>query len=288
NMLNGAVPLILGGLGVSIAMKAGSLNLGGEGQIYTGAFIATITALSIPQWGFSGGLCAIIAGAAAAGFFSSLSGVFKAQWKTSELITTFLVSNILILVINYFVTGPFLDPETSLLSTRKISQALRLPLILPPSNLSAAAFAALAAVVAVHVFLKRTKLGYEMRMAGANELFARYGGINTKMNTVIAMFLSGAFYGLAGGLSVMGTYYAAIKEFSSGMGWNGLATALIARFYPPALIPASIFLAWISSGARIAMQNSDITYEVALVAQSAVFFLATSLSLRIAFSRKPR
>jgi simple sugar transport system permease protein len=86
----------------------------------------------------------------------------------------------------------------------------------------------------------------------------------------------------------MGTYYGTIKEFSAGLGWNGLAAALIARFYPPALIPASFFLAWIGSGARIAMQNSDITYEVALIVQSVIFFLATSISLRTAFKRKPR
>jgi simple sugar transport system permease protein len=288
NMLNGAVPLILGGLGVSIAMKAGSLNLGGEGQIYSGAFIATITALSLAQLGWVAGFCAIIAGAAAAGIFAALSGICKALWKTSELITTFLISNTMILVVNYLVSGPFLDPETSLLSTRKITPNLRLPQIMPPSNLSAAVFIALAAVATVHIILKRTKLGYELRMAGANELFARYGGINTKLNTVLAMFLSGAFYGLAGGLAVMGTYYGTIKEFSAGLGWNGLAAALIARFYPPALIPASIFLAWIGSGARIAMQNSDITYEVALIVQSVIFFLATSISLRTALKRKPR
>jgi simple sugar transport system permease protein len=288
NMLNGAVPLILGGLGVSIAMKAGSLNLGGEGQIYSGAFIATITAISLAQLGWVAGFCAIIAGAAAAGISAALSGICKVRWKTSELITTFLISNILILIINYLVSGPFLDPETSLLSTRKIALSLRLPLIMPPSSLSAAVFFALASVAAVQIFLSRTKLGYELRMAGANELFARYGGINTKINTVLSMFLSGAFYGLAGGLAILGTYYGTIKEFSAGLGWNGLAAALIARFSPPALIPASIFLAWIGSGARIAMQNSDITYEVAFIIQSVIFFLATSLSLRTAFKWKPR
>jgi simple sugar transport system permease protein len=131
-------------------------------------------------------------------------------------------------------------------------------------------------------------MGYEIRMAGDNETFARYGGINTKLNTILAMFMSGAFYGLAGGLAVFGTYYGTIKEFSSGMGWNGLAVALIARFQPLAVIPASIFFAWIGSGARIAMQNSDTTFEVASIVQSVVFFLITSLILRNIFMVKVR
>lgn len=285
NMLNSAVPLILGAVGVSVAMKAGSLNLGGEGQIYGGAFAATVAALSLERLGPAGGLIALMAGAFFAGAAAALSGFCKARWNASELITSFLLSNALLLIVNYLVNGPFLDPETSLQSTGKIAAAFRLPLILPPSNLSAALFAALAALIAAQVFLTQTKRGYELRMAGANELFARYGGINTKVNTVLAMFLSGVFYGLAGGLAVFGTYYATVKEFSSGMGWNSLAVALLARFHPPAVLPAAVFFAWITSGARLAMQHSDITFEVASIVQSVIFFLATSMSLRGIFRR---
>jgi len=116
-------------------------------------------------------------------------------------------------------------------------------------------------------------------MAGINEMFARYGGINTGRNTVLAMFYSGAMYGLAGALSVFGTYYSAINGFSSGFGWNGLAAALIAGFNPTAVLPASLFFSWIISGAKTAMQNSDITFEIAMVVQSVIFFLATSAFL---------
>ncbi|MDR1319730.1 MAG: ABC transporter permease, partial [Treponema sp.] len=245
NMLNSAIPLAFGGLGVSIAMKGGHFNLGGEGQIYAGAFTATVCALVLAPLGIFGGVLALFAGACFAGAAAGFSGFCKARWNTSELITTFLVSNILTLIVNYLVNGPFHDPETNLQSTKKIAAALRLPLILPPSNLSAAVFAALAAVVLTQFFLGRTRPGYEIRMAGANETFARYGGINTALNTVLAMFLSGALYGLAGGLAVFGTYYGTVKEFSSGLGWNGLAVALIARFYPPAVIPAALFFSWI-------------------------------------------
>jgi simple sugar transport system permease protein len=286
NMLNSAAPLILGGIGVSIAMRANHFNLGGEGQVYAGAFVTTALALSLAHWGIAGAALALLAGAFFSGFAAGFSGLCKARWNTNELITSFLLSNVLILLTNYLVTGPFLDPATSLQSTRKIPPAFHLPRILPPSNLSAALLIALAAAILAQLFLTRTRRGYEIRAAGANEMFARYGGINTKVNTTLTMFLSGAFYGLAGGLAVYGTYYATIKEFSAGMGWNGLAAALIARFRPPALIPAGIFFAWIGSGARIAMQNSDISFETAAIVQSVVFFLVTSMSLRNVFGGK--
>ncbi|MCL2126635.1 MAG: ABC transporter permease [Treponema sp.] len=285
-LLNGAIPLILGGLGVSVAMRAGSLNLGGEGQIYSGAFAATAAALALERFGFFGGLAAVCAGVFFAGAAASFSGFCKARWNTNELITSFLLSNALILIVNYLVNGPFLDPETNLQSTRKIAAGLRLPRFWPPADVSSALPVAVAAAAAVYFFLKETKLGYELRMAGANEMFARYGGINTRLNTVLAMFLSGAFYGLAGALAVFGTYYGTVKEFSSGLGWNGLAAALMADFNPLAVIPASLFLSWISTGAKIAMQNSDITFETASVVQSVIFFLATSAVLRGLFKKK--
>ena len=288
SLLNSAIPLMLGGLGVSIAMKTGNLNLGGEGQIYAGAFTTTITALSLAHLGFLGGVTAILSGIMIAGLAAAVSGAFKAWWNTSEVITTFLISNILLRIVNYLVNGPFLDPRTNLQATAKIDESLRLPGILPPSNLSAALFIALAVLCLAHVFLYRTRRGYEFRISGANEVFARYGGINTKLNTILAMFLSGALYGLAGALAVCGTHYGTIKGFSDGLGWNGLAVALIARFYPPAIIPASLFFAWIGSGARIAMQNSEITFETAFIVQALIFFLATSMYLSSLFRKKQR
>jgi simple sugar transport system permease protein len=280
NMLNSGIPLIFGGLGVSIALQAGNYNLGGEGQIYSGAFITTLCALALAPLGWVGALLALLAGSCFAGLTAAFSGFCKVRWNTNELITSFLVSNMLILVVNYCITGPFLDPDTNLQSTRKIPESFRLSRILPPSSLSTALFIALFAVVVVWFFLYRTRLGYEMRLTGFNPLFARYGGISEPLTRILAMFLSGALYGLGGGLAIYGTYYSAMKEFSAGIGWNSIAVALIARTRPALVIPAALFFAWIGSGARMAMQFSDVTVEIASIAQSMVFFLVTSAVLR--------
>jgi simple sugar transport system permease protein len=294
NMLNSAIPLIFGGLGVSIAMRGGSLNLGGEGQIYAGAFVSTIAALSLSSLarpgplGILGALIALGAGALFSGVMAGFSGFLKVKWKTSELITSFLLSNAIILIVNYCITGPFPDPETNLQSTRKIAPAFRLPPILPPSNLSAALFIAILASCLVWIFLRKTRAGYEIRLCGFNDMFAKYGGINTGRSVILSMFLSGALYGIGGGMAIFGTYYGTIKEFSSGMGWNGLAAALIARSKPGGVIPAAIFFAWISSGVRMAMQFSDVTIELASIVQSVVFFLVTSQALTDLFRKGER
>jgi ABC-type uncharacterized transport system ATPase subunit/ABC-type uncharacterized transport system permease subunit len=288
NMLNSAVPLIFGGLGASIAMRSNNLNLGGEGQVYIGGFISAVAALALAPLGALGAAAGLLAGALGAGLIAGASGFLKAAWGASELTSTFLLSNILLLIVDYLITGPFLDSETSLQSTAKIAPWFRLPKILPPSSLSAALFCAVAVLILVYFFLYHTLMGYEMRISGLNETFARYGGIDTAKSIVSAMFLSGALYGLAGGMAVYGTYYAAVKGFSAGMGWNGLAVALIARSRPQAVIPAAIFFAWIESGASLAMQFSDVTIELASVAQSVVFFMASSAVIRAIFTPMKR
>jgi simple sugar transport system permease protein len=276
NMLNSSVPLIFGGLGITVAIRAGNLNLGGEGQIYSGAFVTTVVAIALARLGPFGAVLALLSGMVFSGLVAALSGFCKARWNTNELITTFLLSNALILVINYCITGPFKDPATNLQSTQKIPEIFYLPRVLPPSNLSAALFIALAAAVLVWVFLYRTRSGYDLRMSGLSPMFSRYGGISPGISVILSMFISGAFYGLGGGLAIYGTYYSAIKEFSSGFGWNSLAAAFIARSRPLFVIPAALFFAWINSGARMAMQFSDVTYEIASLVQSVVFFLVTA------------
>ena len=286
NMVNAAVPLIFGALGIIIAVKAGSFNLGGEGQIYLSAFVTVAAALPLSQFGMIGAILAAAAGSLAAGVLSAFSGFCRAKWNTSELISTFLLSCAVIPVINFFITGPFLDPETSLLSTKKIPQSMRLTLLLEPSGLNTGLFIAFVFVLLTYFFLKKTKKGYEFRITGSNELFARYGGINTKLNTVLAMAFSGFLYGLAGSISVLGTHHAVIKEFSSGLGWSGLTVALIAGFSPGAVLPCALFIAWINAGARNAMQNTGLTYEVAVIVQAVIFFLSTSLVIKNLFLNK--
>ncbi len=288
NMLNGAIPLIFGGLGVSLAMRSGNFNLGGEGQIYSGALVTTLCAIAFASLGFIGAILALFIGASVAGGLAGLSGYLRMKWNTSELITSFLVSNAVVLVVNYLIAGPFMDPATSLIATRKIPESFRLSALLPPSSLSSALFFALVAVIAVHIYLYKTKSGYELRMTGLNSRFAKYGGINTRKFIILPMFLSGFLYGLGGGFAIYGTYFSSIKEFSAGMGWNGLAVALIAKSKPSMVIPAALFFAYIEAGARSAMLHSDVTFEIAAIVQSIVFFLISSEVLLSLFEKRGR
>ncbi len=280
NMINDAIPLIIGGLGVSLAFRAGNMNIGGEGQVYTGALIATIVAIALEGFGEIGVVLSIFLAMAASGLLAGFSGYLKAKWNTNELITTFLVSNAMILIVNYLISGPFVDPLTNLISTRQIPEVAELTLVLPPSNLNTSLVTALAAVFIIHALMYRSKTGFELRMYGNNNKFAMYAGISHTYYQIMPMFVSGAMYGLSGAMAIFGTYHAVIKEFSVGLGWNALAVALIARYRPFAVIPAALFFAYIDSGAHSAMLYSDVTFELSSIVQATVFFLVSSVTLQ--------
>lgn len=276
NMLDTASLLVLSGLGVSVAFRAGVFNLGGEGQTYIGALSAALVALAIPQWpGIPGVLVAVIAAVGVAAAVGAVSGVLRAVWGVDELITSFLVSGALLPIIDYAVSGPLRDPNSYLLSTPLIPKQFRFVPVLPPSHLNATALIALASAFGVAVVIVKTLRGYELRMSGTNRRFARYGGIKTAAYLTFPMAASAGFHGLAGSMHVLGTRYASVQSGTAGLGWNGIAVALIAESNPLAVIPAALIFAYLDAATKTAMMNTEFSFELSAVLQGLVFLFIT-------------
>jgi len=280
NMLNASIPLVFTGLGISIAFTSSMFNLGGEGQVYSGALVATVICLVLSSAnGYLGGLVALTGSLVAGAILAGFSGFAKMKWGTNELISSFLISGAIVLVVNYFITGPLDDPANNLLATYTIGTQYHFVRIFPPSQLNISAVFAILAAGLVYFLMYYTHLGYEIRMVGLNREFARYGGINVSTYMVLPMVLSGALHGLAGGISILGTYHMAVKGFSYGIGWNGIAVALIAKNHPLGILPAALFFAYLEAGAKAAMLHSDITFEIAAIVQSLIFYLVTAQAI---------
>lgn len=277
NTLNSMIPLMLGGLGILVALKCGLMNLGGEGQIYIGALFASIFAYKFQGLGYISIVIGLIAGFLISSLIAGISGIFKVKYNTSEMITSYLISVVVTSITNYLISSPYKDPKTNLVATSKIKYMLHD--ILLPSQLTTGIIYAVIIIIVLNRILNHTRFGYENRMVGYNKEFARYGGISINKTYMLSMLLSGGLHGLAGGFAIVGTYGTAIKSFSSGMGWNAIAIALIALNNPLGVIPAAFFFAWINQGTLIAMQTTNITSDIALIVQSCILFLTTSVVL---------
>lgn len=272
NLLSRAGMLALTGAGVVVAFRAGVFNLGGEGQVYLAAVVTTAVLLAgaIPL------LPAVLVGAGSAAALGGLSGWLRHRTGADELITSFLLAAAITPVIDYLLVGPLRDQNSSLLATPEIPETAQLAPLLVPSSLSTGALWAIVAIVVLWLLLYRTLFGYELRIVGYNRQLARYAGIAVGWYTVVPMALSGLLHGLAGAVLVTGVHHRSILQFSGGLGWNGIAVALIARNRPGMILPAALFFAFLEAGARAAVLQNQTTWELGSIVQGVVFLFVTA------------
>lgn len=277
NMLAEVGILVLAGLGAGVAFGSRNFNLGGEGQVYLGSVVTAAICLALP----SGSpvlvpLLAAVASALASASLGWASGRLKLSLGVDELISSFLVSAAVVYFCDFMVTGPLQDASSNFQATGQIPGAFRFARIMPPSNLSTAVVPVLAILVLMAILLARTRFGFELSLMGKNAEFARYVGIDQGFYRTAPMAISGALYGLAGSFLVLGSYYRVMKGFSSGIGWTGIAVALVAGNAPLAMLPAAFLFGYLDAGAKAVMVGADVTQEIVSVVQAAVFLFITA------------
>lgn len=279
NMFDYMALLLPASLAAAFAFRAGLCNLGLEGQIYAGGFMAGVFLIQMQRYDFfstpllfTAALIAMFTGALLAAFCAFL----KKVTGTNELITSFLLSAGITPVVNYFITGPLRDTSGNLLATRPFGRYFMLDRLLPPSSLSVSFFIALILPLFAFVFFNKTVSGYRFRLAGDSPDFARYGGIDAEHYWIPAFSFSGALGGLSGFFGVAGTYGMLHQNWTGGLGWAGIAVALIARGDPLVIIPAAFFYAYLKSGTDTALLVSGAAFESSALIQAVVLFFVTA------------
>jgi general nucleoside transport system permease protein len=241
-----ATPLLLVGLGVTIAFRGGVINIGGEGQILVGGLAATALAVSLPE---TPGIIllpmSLLAATLAGAVWGGIPGTLKARIGVNEILSTVMMNAIALQLANYLLRGPLIDPEEIERGTRIAQSALLpaqvwLPRLIPRTLLHSGAILAVVLAVLVYIFLWRTTTGYRIRAVGLNPLAARYAGIKVSFYQALALVLGGAFAGLAGGIEVLGIQHRMVEGMSGGYGFSGIVAALFGKLHPLGAIPASI------------------------------------------------
>lgn len=290
NMLNTAVLLIPAAIGSAVALRSGSLNLGGEAQLYAPALVTALLLSRISDTVpvFPVFLAVLLAALATGAVLAAIPGILRVRFHASELLTSFLLSAALIPLLDYLVAGPLRDPGKNLLVTRAIPETVRIPPIAGPSsfNLSVIPILLLAGFWALIIL--RTRSGYRMSMTGTAPEFAAFTGIRTGRITVLGMTLSGALHGLTGFLAVTGTWYTCHQGITSGMGWSALAVALIAGRHPLAIVPAAIIYAWIQVSGDNALLSTRVDFDSTAILQAVLFLVISARTIPsiVQFRRK--
>jgi simple sugar transport system permease protein len=280
NTLTRATPLILVGLGVSIAFRAGFFNLGSEGQMILGALASALIALYLPGPAFVKILAAALGGIIAGGAWSALAGWLDARFNMNLIITTLLLNYIAALFAGYLVAYPLMDKTGSaaLAQTRMIDKSLWLPKLFQGMSMHVGFIAAIALAILLFLFIKYTVMGYEIRMLGYNPLFAAYGGVKRGNLMLVSMFASGGFAGLAGAVEVLGVQYRYVDGMVSapGYAWSGIMATLLSGSHPLGTAIAAVLLAALQTGGMGVERNTNIPLEISSVIQSLLILFITA------------
>ncbi len=285
-----SIPLILAGLAICVTYKAEVYNLGVDGQILVGAAAATAVALSLPAMPNGVALAIIFLSAMLGGALMALiPGALKVLFNTDEVVSTLLLNFIAEFFLLYLIVGPMRDPAaaTRYNASAVLPEYTWLPRFraLAPSTANVGLYIALA-VAAVMMFLfYKTRLGYEIRIVGANANLARYGGMNPKRLTITVMLISGAIAGIIGAVEVCAVQHKLIAGFNPGFGFDGIVISLLANNNPIGVVFSGFFLGLLYNGGINMERFTDVPSAITDIVM-AIIIITISAKLALPILKK--
>jgi general nucleoside transport system permease protein len=261
-------PLILTGLAVAFAFRAGLFNIGGQGQYLAGSYASIYVGSSLDGLpAFFHIVLAIVAGMVVGGLWAGIAGMLKATTGANEVISTIMLNWTAVYIGIYLfgVGGPLHSSDEAMSSipvSNDVVEAARLHVFWGDPELQGlhiGIFIALAATALLWVLLNRSVTGYEVRAVGFNPDAAEYGGINAGRNYVKVMVICGVLAGLAGAIDVLGWQFRiATNDIQiSAVGFTGIAVALLGRNTVGGTVIAALLFAALLNGTSV--RNLDPT-----------------------------
>lgn len=276
-------------LGNCISLRCGFFNLGGEGQIYLGGFLASLCLSKLSFMPFYlNFLFSLVITISSVALFSILASLVNDLKKVSVLLASYIFSAALIPILDFLISSVFRGKTGNLLATDFIPENVRLVSLLPPSSLNVFIFFVPLCALFFYYIFNKTKYGCELLIWGRGVEFAKFSGLSYRKVLYSSMFINGCFHGLTGFIAVVGQYYTCHVGFYIGLGWNALTCALLAKKNPLLLIPSALFLSWLlSSASRYSLMN-NLGVDISGIIQGIIIFIIAGKGLIFKLIKKGR
>ncbi len=301
-VLNRAVPLFLAGLAVAIAFRMGLFNIGVEGQYRLATIVAAGLGAAVALPGPLHVLLIVVVAMAVAAVWAGLVAVLKVTRGVSEVISSIMLNVIALGIASFLLTGPLRgSPEgASIISTAEIPESGWMPglngvfgvlgLANPPRQLYGFLLVAVVVGVVIAVLLNRTRFGFDLRAAGLSPSAASASGVDSRGMVVKTMLLSGAVAGLVGMPDLLGSTHAYTTDFTSGLGFLGIAVALLGRNRPIGIALGALLFAFLDR-ALVPLQIQDFPASVVTIIQGTIVLavvVANEVARRVALRSAER
>lgn len=276
-----ASPLLLTGLSVAWAFRAGLFNIGAEGQMVLGALAMSATGIYLNQlpWYMAVPL-AMVAAFLVGGIWGGIAGWIKAKRGCHEVLATILLNFIAYGISSFFILVVMKNPDSQVPETAPVGlgyQIAPLSWIGGTSPLNWSFFIALGLVIVYGFIFAKTRLGFYQKLAGSAPAVGARAGINMDRQTILAMFISGGLAGLAGMSPVLGYAFKTREGFSAGAGFVGIAVALLGRNSAVGIIFASILFGVLTKGAlNLDLDTEKVSRDLAVIIQALIVLAVAS------------
>ena len=284
-----ASPLILTGLSVALAFRAGLFNIGAQGQFIAGAIGASWVGFTFE---LPTGIHAVVAIAAAllfAGLYGGFVGLLKARTGAHEVIVTIMLNY----VAGYFLlwllsTTAFLRPGRQDPLAPEVKTTARLPHLFGHDLRANLGFIiALCAAAAIWWLLNRSTWGFRFRAVGANAAASRTAGISVARVTTSVMFIAGALAGLGGAVQILGSEPAMTAGVGGSFGFDAITVALLGRATPLGTVLAALLFGALRAGGLTMQASTETPLDLVLVIQAlVVLFIAAPALIKALFRLK--
>lgn len=281
-----ATPLMLAGLSVGFAFRAGLFNIGAAGQFLIGATCSTYVGFAYDLPKFVHLPLAVLAGFVGGALWGGIVGLLKARSGAHEVITTIMLNYIALRLVDYLLTTQAFLP-----GDRKdpISQTIKASAELPGFSgyrVHAGLIIGLAAAGVVWWLLFRSTWGFQARAVGANPNAATYAGMSVATTWVVAMLVAGGLSGLAGATQILGVENRLTGGLTS-IGFDAIALALLGRSHPGGIVAASVLFGALESGALQMRTATDTPVDIVVVIQALIIvFIAAPELIRAIYRVK--
>ena len=274
NTLYKAAQLCITGLATAVAAQAGIFNVGGEGQMYLGALGSAWLGAQlsgVSPW-IAIPLCLLFAVVCGA-LYAWVPAVMKVKMGINEVITTILLNPVAIKFCTYMATGPLKTAERGInQGTDAVDKAFLFDKLIPGSSLTESIFYIAVISLIVWYLMSRTTAGYQMKLIGQNERFARFAGIPADRLAIIAMLISGAMCGLLGMFESFGLWKRFRPDFSNEFYFDGMLVAMIMRYQPLGIMLMSLFFGVLKMGGAAMQSQAGISSVLIQIIQSIIIF----------------
>jgi general nucleoside transport system permease protein len=286
-----ATPLILTGLSVALAFRAGLFNIGAAGQWVGGAIVATYLGFGVSLPPVIHVIVCLIGGFVGGAVTGWVVGELKARTGAHEVIVTIMLNYIMYNLLSFLLGTPtaLQQPGQSNLISPPIAANAALPHVGgPPPQVDVGFLVALAAAAGVWWLLTRSTTGFRFRTVGANAGAARSAGMSVERTWADAMLVAGGLAGLAGAAVILGPLQQITFNSYGTYGFDGITVALLGRGSPVGVVLAALLFGALHAGGTNMEAATQVPSDVVQVLQGLIVLLVAAPPLIKAIFRLRR